>query len=674
MGFQIRSYQKYLFSLIALLSGLALSLCLVRYAAAFPDTPAAANAWVQLPAPTAPGGTVQDLAVAQAAPQTIYALLQGPPAPRLFRSQDAALSWTQRYTFTQQVDNIALDPADPASIYAGGQAGLFHSPDSGLSWTQVYTLGQVVEVVSSTLIYVGGQAAASPGCIYGEPLIAHSSDGGNSWQPNSLGCQGELRAITVHPTNPGQLYAATNLDSKLQQIWHSGDSGQTWQALLPAYFMYGQIFSLVIDPGMPQNIYYSSQQGIGSSLDGGQTWEKITLAGSPHILAFNNGNLYAIPAWSSRSVYVYRSDDGGQTWWQNLNKLPNGVNVLIAGSAQPEILYAGLQYYGIWRSQSSGGIWQETDQGISSPAALSDISVDPIQPGWLYAGASMGRGGLFVSSDDGLSWTPVLTDTKVWSVAVHPVEPISIYAGGEQGLYRFKAGQSSQIFHNCIVWDIALSHHSPPWLLVSGFSSSAEAYFVARYHPAPDSSYWVWTFSYFPSNGGAVFTAASDPTTPDTLYAGGAVGGDGTIWRSFDGGTTWQIIFQIPYSTVWVLLTDPFRPGRIIAAADNGPYFSQDGGATWALHANGLPPDGLELYDLLQDDLGGLYGNAGYEGIYRWSPTQALWEPLGPGEVYLGSLAFQSQPSRALLTNSASNLMMMNLPPVQRFWLPVIQR
>jgi hypothetical protein len=49
-----------------------------------------------------PGGTVDALAAAPSDPNRLYGLLQGVAGERLYRSDDAALSWQATYTFTKR--------------------------------------------------------------------------------------------------------------------------------------------------------------------------------------------------------------------------------------------------------------------------------------------------------------------------------------------------------------------------------------------------------------------------------------------------------------------------------------------------------------------------------------------------------------------------------------------
>ena len=93
-----------------------------------------------------------------------------------------------------------------------------------------------------------------------------------------------------------------------------------------------------------------------------------------------------------------------------------------------------------------------------------------------------------------------------------------------------------------------------------------------------------------PFRGGWATMAAGVPTQPDTFYIGTAGGG---VWKTIDAGRTWQSLFdRQPASAVGALAVAPSDPeviyvgtGQVAARYDvgagNGVYRSADGGKTW---------------------------------------------------------------------------------------------
>ena len=99
------------------------------------------------------------------------------------------------------------------------------------------------------------------------------------------------------------------------------------------------------------------------------------------------------------------------------------------------------------------------------------------------------------------------------------------------------------------------------------------------------------TWSRSGPEGGSVAVAAVDPVTPNTLYAGTAGGGNGTmtggggVFKSTNGGGSWTtsnaglVGFSL---NVRSLAIDPATPTTLYAGTDGGVFKSTDGGGSWS--------------------------------------------------------------------------------------------
>ncbi|HEX2224437.1 MAG TPA: hypothetical protein VHN15_09545, partial [Thermoanaerobaculia bacterium] len=144
------------------------------------------------------------------------------------RSVDAGQTWTKLGLFLDRlspkdVTTLAVDPEDPATIYAGGEArivgeldrtGIFQSTDAGESWSQLGSFGGTFSRPATAILplpggrLVAGTSDSVPG-LEGEGVFT-SSDGGLTWTPINEGLRSlHIRELEAAPQDPSVLYAAT---------------------------------------------------------------------------------------------------------------------------------------------------------------------------------------------------------------------------------------------------------------------------------------------------------------------------------------------------------------------------------------------------------------------------------------------------------------------------------
>ena len=83
------------------------------------------------------GGVVYALAIDPAAPATLYAGTR----VGVFKSTNGGASWSAVNTglTNTHVGALAIDPATPTTLYAGTDGGVFKSANGGASWSAVNT-------------------------------------------------------------------------------------------------------------------------------------------------------------------------------------------------------------------------------------------------------------------------------------------------------------------------------------------------------------------------------------------------------------------------------------------------------------------------------------------------------------------------------------------------------
>jgi photosystem II stability/assembly factor-like uncharacterized protein len=124
-----------------------------------------------------------------------------------------------------------------------------------------------------------------------------------------------------------------------------------------------------------------------------------------------------------------------------------------------------------------------------------------------------------------------------------------------------------------------------------------------------------------------------DPQNPNTLYAATL---NSVIFKSPNGGASWSAISSGAWPPgaglvlgLGVLVADPQNTGTVYALTASGLFRSVDGGATWNVY---FRPRAATVSSLVMDPL-----NSGtiYAGRYKSADAGMTWAPLGPGNVAL---------------------------------------
>jgi hypothetical protein len=299
---------------------------------------------------------VRDLAVAPAAPPTIY--LGAVPKlgivsrlfGGLFRSTDGRPFET--LLFRVSVRGLSIEPGSPRTVYAAGDDGIRRTTDGGATWTAV--LGGS----SGTAVLTAPDGALYAGTFAG---TFRSLDGGQSWERTN-GTFAAAR-FAADPREPSVVFAA---------------APQTFQ---PEGFA----------------------GGLFRTADRGATFARV---GAAEI--GNDAAAVAIDPLATSTVYVasgarvLRSIDRGESWSDRSAGLPGRrVLSLAIDPVQPWILYAGTQGSGVFRSANGGGSWTSFNDGWLPGMSVSALAFDDTAGRRLYAGTD--GGGAYAASTAGLA-------------------------------------------------------------------------------------------------------------------------------------------------------------------------------------------------------------------------------------------------------------------------------
>lgn len=123
-----------------------------------------------------------------------------------------------------------------------------------------------------------------------------------------------------------------------------------------------------------------------------------------------------------------------------------------------------------------------------------------------------------------------------------------------------------------------------------------------------------------------IWTIAINPQNRQWMYASTDEGG----FRSLDGGQHWERMPDLPQDTVWMIQVYKPNPQWLFATAGlNGIYRSKDGGSTWQKITQGLPEKGFAVYFTPHPQNPNLYYFClGLQGIYSTPDFGETWQKV----------------------------------------------
>lgn len=224
--------------------------------------------WERLNGPTVPG--LSDLALDPRAPGALWGTGVGRDATRgLFHSADGGVTWESVLTLSEGftfVEHVEVDPRDPRIVYTGGGSvtgtrpvqfapRLFRSADGGATWERRdagITAGSVRDIALDP---------ADPAALYAvTDRLFRTTDGGVSWSLPA-GARGlsfiSVAAAPAGPGTPATVYAARQ---DPPAVLRSTDRGASWTLVRQGLGSYIPL-AVEVDPNDPATLYLGTSNG-----------------------------------------------------------------------------------------------------------------------------------------------------------------------------------------------------------------------------------------------------------------------------------------------------------------------------------------------------------------------------------------------------------------------------
>jgi len=349
---------------------------------------------------------------------------------------------------------------------------------------------------------------------------------------------GRITSIVVHPTNPDILYIAAAQGG----VWKSIDGGRNWKPTSDKQLSLA-IGALAIDPQYPDILYAGTGEGnlmgatnarsyYGCGLlkteNGGRDWNLIHDAYEIHNQSPVKGARFFSIAVNPKetniifvatSLGVYRTMDKGRTWTPMTDGLPMKEDVKAASDVKidpsnSEIVYTAFWGSGIYKTENGNEenpkwealVDKDSDLHPPNPGRIV-LDVSKSDPRKIYALITNGAGTLYyfyISTNRGSTWSninlPTTTDTNIRAlgnggnynliIAVDYNDPNIVYLGATPLLKAIRNPRSNKWRFIDIGRNIHVDNHA---------------------------------FVFHPTDSNKIFT-----------------GNDGGIYKSNDGGATWD--------------------------------------------------------------------------------------------------------------------------------------
>lgn len=558
-------------------------------------------------------------------------------AVRFEPEQLAALEWRQIGPASQggRVTDIEALPSRPSTIYVGtASGGVFKSVNHGTTWASVFdeqatlSIGDIaVSRSHPDHVWVGtGEANNRNSSPWGEGVY-RSTDGGVTWQLMGLEETRHIGKVLIHPTNPNVVWvgALGHLfgPNRERGIYKTEDGGASWDKVFEIDENTG-VVDMEMDPSDPATIYAAAYQR------------------QRRAYGFNGGG----PGGG-----LYKSSDGGESWTELTNGLPEGNKGRIGidvSQENPNIVMAIVEAEdgGIFRSEDRGESWTKVNALNPRPMYYSAMYMDPNDDEHVYVlGTYMHR-----SRDGGQTFEQVEFDEPgSYGIGVHvdnhtlwidPADSDHVMLGNDGGVYfSFDGGDRWTMANNLPIgqfYDIAFDM-AEPYNVYGGLQDNQSVYGPSTTRSIKGILNQHWVVSDF----GDGMVQAADPEDARYVYTssqGGALirhdprTGDRKVIKPFptDTAETYRYYWTAPFTL------SPHDPATIHLGG-NRLFTTRNRGMSWTASPDltrQLDPDSIPIMGVLSDSttLSRNDGVSGYGHITKISES-----PVVPDVLWVGT-------------------------------------
>ncbi|MCX7833535.1 MAG: YCF48-related protein [Ignavibacteria bacterium] len=457
--------------------------------------------------------------------------------------------------------------------------------NGGLNWSRQTTglPNTNIGIVSIDFVNANtGWASVSSINITGNVLF--TTDGGNTWSTQYQ--TGEhYNYLSAKDANNIAVVGKSVLGSGAEKVCVSTNGGTSWNVYVPPINAYTNA------------IYYISNYiWIGSdysqilrSSNTGANWVFQNQAPLWKDIEWQSSqNGWIVAGYNGTSNFTLRTTNGGIDWFYDFNS-PGGTKIMFKSQNTGFILWDG-NGGSVWRTTNGGLNW--TKFNVGAPAWAADMFFINENTGWVCGGS----GGIRYTTNGGVSWISQSSGTTQYIDRIFFVSPTEGWAAGGYGSGNGFIRYTSNAGTNWIAQTPATNMH------IQGM------YFINN------QTGWVCGVNggtAKTTNGGLNWIVAGSISHPYAEYiyfinkdtgwiigrnqTGGGQDGKGYIYRTNDGGNTWNLTYtaELPNGAMTSLKVDPQNYLWAVGNHDNVIKYSNPIGIK---QITSNTPDKFELY------------------------------------------------------------------------------
>ncbi len=503
----------------------------------------------------------------------------------LLKSNDRGSSWESLSdTFHRSdIKGLAIHPNNPNIIYA--RIGL-------------YTFSDCSDVDNDDADYEESVSKYCPG-------IYKSTDGGESWKL--------LEEVTGDPSEGG-VYINEYNDSEIYSVFGRETFVSKDGGISSDVFLDTKEHPIIPDVGVEiitfgeseSEVFMAGLQGVYRTYDNGKTWieSNTGFVGSEvvDIVTSLDGTIYA----TTYNLGIFKSTDGGKNWVFASFGIKNWYGMQLATHPEDADTLFTTTNGGVYKSTNAGKSWELIggsdlcdDEDAGGNCHYHGIVVEKEAPfkvlvgsgGDQYAKEGVGLTG---SEDNGESWRNsddgFVRDVHVSKLVIDPNNNNVFYATTQgETEYTDKVGDGAGVFKS--------TDRGNNWTQINNGLNSLETNVLAV-----------------------------DPNNSDVLYLGTD---DDGIYKSINGGENWKKLIPTASFGVGDIIVDPQNSNNVYMGTvdyfrlsesrgvlgDFGVYKSTDGGTTWEEFNSGLNHLGVFSLELSEENRI-LYAGTRAGGVY----------------------------------------------------------